>query len=72
MPNKQRKERSLMGKWLLDLVAMGLLFGLACISAFVFNTDGKVLFGTGVAIMCLARKEVLEYIIDRVSKRSGK
>lgn len=42
-----------------DIIAILSLMGLACISAFVFHEDGKVLFGTGLGILALSRKEVL-------------
>lgn len=46
------------------IVAVGALIGLACISAFVFHEDGKILMGCGIAIVALSNKELRQAIID--------
>lgn len=46
------------------IVAVLSLVGIACIAAFVFEEDGKILMGCGLAIVALSNPELRRAIID--------
>ena len=50
-------------KTVITVMGMAFLFGIACIAAFVFGIDGKLLIGLSILIVGLANTDVLKLIL---------